>query len=141
MPAIINESAPTSTEAAANVMSRLGQGQFRSNLIAYWGACAVTGCKLLPILRASHIKPWSHSNDIERLDVHNGILLVPNLDVLFDEGLISFDDEGRMLVSPLLDEGHRKLFRVPAKSKLCVTERHTPYLKYHRENVFVSGKT
>ena len=36
----------------------------------------------------------------EKVDHFNGLLLVPNLDVLFNEGLISFRDDGRMLVSP-----------------------------------------
>lgn len=140
IPAIVSEFSSTKTEAVTNVMTRLGQGQFRDSLIAYWGACAVTGCKLLPLLRASHIKPWCVSNDTERLDVYNGILLVPHLDVLFDEGLISFDNDGRMLVSEFLDIDNRKLFRVPVRTHLRVAERHVPYLTYHRVNIFISGE-
>ena len=40
------------------------------------------------ILIASHIKPWRVSNNNERLDVYNGLLLLPNLDKLFDKGYI-----------------------------------------------------
>lgn len=139
IPEILAKLEIRNTEAVASVMTRLGQGQFRADLFSYWGGCAVTGCKLRRILRASHIKPWRVSNDAERLDVHNGLLLVPHLDTLFDEGLISFSDDGRMLVSQLLDETNRKLFRVTVSKKISITVRHIPYLKYHRETVFVLG--
>ena len=54
--------------------------------------CSVTNCELHKILISSHIVPWSKSNEKERLDVGNGILLSPNLDSLFDRHLISFQD-------------------------------------------------
>jgi len=141
VPAIIDQFEERRTEAIANVMTRLGQGRFRDELISYWGACAVTGCEVLPILRASHIKPWRVSTDAERLDVHNGLLLVPNLDALFDAGLISFDEGGRMIVSRILTTDNCKLFRVPSRTRIAITESHTPYLEYHREKVFVEGAT
>lgn len=80
------------TEREAIVQSRVGQGKFREDLIRYWGKCAVTGCELIKILKASHIKPWRYSSNIERLDKFNGLLLIPNLDSTFDNGLISFDN-------------------------------------------------
>ena len=54
----------SSTERDSIIKSRIGQGQFRQSLINYWSACAVTGCKEQKLLRASHIKPWSKSEDI-----------------------------------------------------------------------------
>ena len=76
----------------------------RQSLIAYWqGLCAVTGLDVLPLLRASHIKPWARcESDAERLEVFNGLLLAPHLDALFDGGWISFDDNSGVLVSPEL---------------------------------------
>lgn len=38
-------------------------------------------------LVASHIKTWSHSNNIDRLDIQNGLLLCPNHDALFDKDI------------------------------------------------------
>ncbi|HET9245398.1 MAG TPA: HNH endonuclease signature motif containing protein, partial [Xanthobacteraceae bacterium] len=58
-------------------------------------------------LRASHIKPWRESSDRERLDPANGLLLTANLDALFNDGLIAFDDEGQMLVSAQLTRKDR----------------------------------
>ena len=51
------------------------------------------------MLKASHIKPWNISDDYERLDEYNGLLLTPNLDAAFDSGLISFDKDGVILIS------------------------------------------
>jgi HNH endonuclease len=64
--------------------ARLGQGKFRTQLDSAWGnACAVTRCSIQEVLRASHIKPWHSSNNRERLDPENGILLTAHLDAFF----------------------------------------------------------
>src|SRR6266487_316274 len=90
------------TERDAVIKSRVGQGRFRTNLIEMWGECSVTGCQVIDILKASHIKPWRFSTNTERLDLYNGLLLLPNLDALFDLGLISFKDSGEILISKRL---------------------------------------
>jgi putative restriction endonuclease len=127
------------TEVVARVMARLGQGEFRDKLLIHRkGCCAVTGCTLQPILRASHIKPWRVSNDFERLDTYNGLLLVPHLDAIFDEGLISFDEKGALMISAMLTEDNRKLFQLTSKKRVKVEERHLPYLLYHRNEVFIN---
>jgi len=77
------------TERWSQVRTRIGQGEFRKKLITYWNGCAVTDCKLIKILRASHIKPWRFSTNAERLDEYNGLLLLPSIDSLFDAGLIT----------------------------------------------------
>jgi putative restriction endonuclease len=66
------------------------------------GRCAVTGTNVAALLRASHIKPWRVSDNGERLDPENGLLLVANLDAAFDARLVSFRDEGTILSSPNL---------------------------------------
>lgn len=82
------------------VNARLGQGGFREALVEIWGGkCALTGCDIGPVLRASHIKPWRISTNPERLDPRNGILLAASLDALFDKCLISLTPEGRLLAS------------------------------------------
>ena len=73
----------SSSERETIVKARIGQGRFRQNLIDYWSACAVTGCKEEHLLRASHIKPWSKASLEERLDLYNGLLLSPALDACF----------------------------------------------------------
>jgi HNH endonuclease len=69
------------TTKKALIDCRVGQGIFRENLITYWKArCAITGLSLTALLRASHIKPWRDSNNSERLDPFNGLLLSPSYD-------------------------------------------------------------
>lgn len=127
------------TEREAIVQSRLGQGKFRTQLIDYWSRCAVTGCEEIRVLRASHIKPWRVSDTSERLDVYNGLLLTPNLDVLFDIGLISFNDNGRIITNPSLT--NESMYQLGLQSDMRIqesllTERHQEYLYYHRMYVF-----
>lgn len=91
---------PNSTERKGLVTSRVGQGAYRKRIIHRWEyKCAVTGFNKLDILIASHIVPWCDSNDNERLDVDNGILLSPTYDALFDRHLISFENTGKIILS------------------------------------------
>jgi len=85
--------------AKSYLPTRIGQGSYRRRIVQIWGGCcAVTGNPYTDLLIASHCKPWNISNDSERLDGNNGLLLTPGIDKLFDRGVISFDDEGRLLV-------------------------------------------
>lgn len=86
------------TTRKAIVDARIGQGVFRRELIEVWGGCAVTGCAVLKLLRASHMKPWRDSNNNDRLNKFNGLLLTANLDQAFDQGLISFNSTGHILI-------------------------------------------
>lgn len=127
------------TTRQAIVQSRIGQGQFRASLVQYWQGCSVTGCKQIELLRASHIKPWRDSSNTERLDVYNGLLLLPNLDACFDSGLISFDDNGEIIISSKLSETTLKQLGINSHMKLLrVEQSHKVFLIYHRQNVFRS---
>ena len=96
---------PTTTERKGLVTSRVGQGYYRHEILnRFEGKCAVTGADSEELLIASHIVPWRDSNEFERLDVNNGILLSPTYDALFDKHLISFSDEGEILLSSTVPE-------------------------------------
>ncbi|MHB0764236.1 HNH endonuclease [Stutzerimonas sp. NM35] len=125
------------TERDSIVKSRIGQGLFRDNVIAFWGGCAVTGLSNLSLLRASHIKPWRDSSNHERLDPINGLLLQPTLDHLFDMGLISFDKNGKVIFSPALSKDDiEKLELTDAIRLRKLPVKMVGYLKYHRSHVF-----
>jgi len=125
------------TEREAIAKARLGQGKFRKALLEEWKGCSVTGVFLPSVLRASHIKPWRVSSNFERLDVHNGLLLLPQYDELFDAGLISFSDKGSILLSKTLRGVPLPLLGVEKQSRLRhVREAHKTYLRYHRSLVF-----
>ena len=114
--------------------ARIGQGKYRKDLIELWEKCSVSNCKMTDLLIASHIKPWSESFNEEKLDPYNGLLLLPNYDKLFDKHLISFDDDGRIIISPQIKKGEYKILGISANDKLFnVFEENKPYLKIHRE--------
>jgi predicted restriction endonuclease len=118
----------------ALIKARCGQGIFRKKLDERWGdACAVTNCGVRDLLRASHIKPWRKSDNKERLDPENGILLLANIDILFDKGLVSFDDRGRLLVSPRLSAADTRLLRLSGRLRRKPEERQRAYLAQHRK--------
>jgi putative restriction endonuclease len=131
------------TEVERMVKQRVGQDVFRASLMDYWkGACAVTGVTHARLLRASHIRPWAEcDSDAERLDVFNGLLLAAHLDAAFDSGLLSFTDEGSVIINGSLcaEDCARlgigsdlRLKRVPAQI--------IPRLAWHRAHVFAGGK-
>ena len=78
--------------------ARIGQGLFRKRVILLDPACRVTGVTDTRVLIASHIKPWKSSSNAERISGYNGLLLSPHVDALFDDHLITFEDDGRMRV-------------------------------------------
>ena len=127
---------PTTTERRGLVTSRVGQGYYRQQLLDKFDwRCAVTSCTLAEVLIASHIVPWRSSTDAERLDVENGILLSPAYDALFDRNLISFDDEGAIILSPLLGDTQITDLGIDPNAKICISEGMRPFLVRHREKL------
>ena len=102
---------PSTTEAERLIIQRVGQDIFRDRLMTYWqGRCPLTGITDPALLRASHIIAWKDcTNDADRLDVHNGLLLSALWDAAFDTGLVTFADDGRPEFSPKLTEAAREL--------------------------------
>jgi len=133
---ISKDNSLTTTEKAILVNARRGQGQYRNNLINYWGGCAVTGYNNQRFLVASHIKPWRVANNTERLDKYNGLLLTPNLDKAFDLGYISFAETGKVQLSKEL--ANRVSLGLMPSMKIILAEQHQEYMSYHRAVVFKS---
>ncbi|MCF7804025.1 MAG: HNH endonuclease [Candidatus Marinimicrobia bacterium] len=134
---VSNDDSVSETEKDSLIKSRLGQGVFRKSLMDYWQRCAVTGYQSSKLLVASHIKPWRSSDNKERMDVFNGLLLIPNLDKAFDKGFISFKKNGSIIIS----EFFQKPASLGIKSdlNLKISNRHQPYLEYHRDIVFLQA--
>ena len=124
---------PNITERTGLVTSRVGQGYFRQQIIEKWGGqCPISGIDILPILISSHIIPWSESNDQERLDVENGILLSPLYDALFDKHLISFEDDGKIVISERLKGKNIHRFSINEETRINVSKGMVKYLARHR---------
>ena len=120
----ITSSNRSNTEKETMVSARIGQGEFRRKVLAMWdNRCAVTKVSVRQSIRASHIKPWRESSDEERLDPNNGLPLVATLDSLFDTNLISFDENGKILISHHLSKSDRSDLRL--NEGMCLTKRLT----------------
>jgi putative restriction endonuclease len=125
------------TERDAIVRARRGQGRFRENVATVERACRITGVTNTAYLIASHIKPWRHAANEERLSKNNGLLLAPHADFLFDRGFISFS-EGRILISEVADEKTLlKLGIDPARPKEVgsFNDEQERFLEFHRREI------
>lgn len=138
--AIIKSKNLTVTEKQMLIKSRIGQGIFRDGLIEkYEGKCVITGIDKTRLLTASHIKPWAICNNEERIDIENGLLLCPNMDKLFDYGLITFTDEGKMNISSFVGEQNIERLHISKDMvvNLKASKRLLKYMEYHRDTLFV----
>lgn len=116
---------------------RIGQSRFRKNLIAQFDVikCRVCGCSINKVdyLKASHILEWYKSNEIEKTDPNNGLLLCPIHDFLFDAHLITFNDDGNILISKNIEKQFYKNFEISDTTKIKILSENIPYLRKHRE--------
>ena len=126
------------TDRVVTSRARSGQSFFRRMLMAnYEGKCAVTSISEPDLLLASHIAPWS-THAKARLNPNNGILLNALHDRAFDRGLISFEDNLDMVVSPQLELAEDVApFFEGRKLRLPVRSLPDPaFLQHHREHIF-----
>lgn len=131
---ILADNTVSATEKSVQISIRIGQGKFREALISHWGGCAVSRYRDCRFLVASHIKPWSKSNPRERLDPFNGLLLLPNLDKVFDLGYITFEKSGAIRVSKAVEEP--SLLGIRQDLKVDLKEDHEEYMAYHRDEKY-----
>lgn len=124
------------TEKEQLVRSRRGQGVFRQRVLEVSSRCLLTGVSDQNFLIASHIKPWKDCTNKERLDGHNGLMLSPHVDRLFDRGWISFKADGEVLVSKSALPALKAWNIDPAKKVAGFSKQQEAYLIYHREFLF-----
>lgn len=96
-----NDGALSDTVRTAIITARRGQGLFKQRVMEIEHGCRITGVENSTHLVASHTKPWRDSSNEEPLDGENGLLLTPGIDHLFDRGFVSFEDKGRLIISPV----------------------------------------
>jgi hypothetical protein len=92
-------SGPRETPDDALYVSRDGQQEFRANIIAAYGKCAVTGCRVADVLEAAHIIPYV--NAASNLVV-NGLCLRADIHKLYDRDLIKIGTDYLVHVSDRL---------------------------------------
>lgn len=114
---------------------RITQGAFRKKLLERDKKCVICGLDIQTLLIASHIKPWSDADDYEKQDSNNGLLLCANHDALFDKGYISFDYNGKIKISNLIDKSYYEKLNVDKNIKIKLNEKQNKYMEYHRKNI------
>lgn len=132
---IIDDKTLSDTEKESVILSRIGQGVFRSKLMKLWNnQCVITGVSNQSLLIASHIKPWKISNNNERIDKFNGFLLLPTYDKLFDLGFISFQNNGSIIISNKILEPEK--LHISDNIQIKLFPQNIQYLEYHRNHIF-----
>jgi predicted restriction endonuclease len=135
------------TEAQVTTKIRIGQNFFRQMVLSSYGnRCCITGNPVPELLIASHIIPW-HEQPEHRLNPHNGLCLARTHDAAFDQGLITFDENNKLLLSRYLqdflpEETLESNFVAYAGSQLRSPEKFYPepdFLRFHREEVFLGA--
>lgn len=127
----------TDTDRETLIKSRRGQGKFRAKLFELEPYCRVTKVNKSTHLIASHTKPWSQSSNVERLDPENGFMLTPTVDHLYDSGLISFENNGDIIIS---ETAHvDSIIKMGLENMLIMnvggfTDGQKSYLDWHRNN-------
>ncbi len=134
------------SEGLSLTKTRRHQSFFRRTVLAtYQNRCCVTGNPVPELLRASHIIPWAQSEKL-RLKPINGLCLSATFDAAFDRGLISFDEDYRLMIGCRIaeflpnEELAATFFSHQSKS-LELPEKNLPSqdaLKWHRQHLFVS---
>lgn len=128
------------TDRAALVRARRGQGLFRDRVAQIERHCRITRVDNPAHLIASHCKPWRDATNEERLDGENGLLLTPSIDHLFDRGFISFEDNGRLIVSPIADRPSLERMGIRTAEPVNVgtfSQGQRRFLDFHRNAILL----
>jgi predicted restriction endonuclease len=132
------------TEGERVVRVRYAQDFFRRTVLAAYNMrCCISGIPVPGLLIASHILPWS-KYPAQRINPHNGLCLSTLHDAAFDKGLITFDEDNRLVLSKRLkyflpNDSLRENFVVFEGALLTLPEKFIPdtsFITTHREKIF-----
>ena len=131
------------TDKLSQVKTRVGQHVFKARLIEKWdNKCAITGVleQSPSILIASHTKPWAESDNYERLDGDNGLLLSPHIDKLFDTYRITFSQNSELIISKTINDDLLTAWNINKKIQLNLSDNQQYYMDYHRQKFTKQNK-
>jgi len=134
---------PIHTTVEKMVKVRVGQQRFKRDVLNDCGRiCPFTNITDESLLIAGHIKPWAKSNDEEKLDPKNGLLFTPTFDRMFNNGFISFKDDTKLILSPLVSNKTASLLGIRSNMELSIPllgnshKGRRIFMEYHRNFVF-----
>jgi hypothetical protein len=137
----VNSAIPP-TECEAIIRARCGQGVFKSRVMEREQRCRVTKVENPVHLVASHCKPWRNSNNQERLNGENGLLLTLSIDHLFDRGFIGFEGNGNLIISPVAHRPSLERMGIEVRDTVNVgpfTAGQWNFLEFHRDMVLLKA--
>lgn len=128
---LLESSSLTEYEKRALLKQRIGHSKF-ARLVK---KRAKNVCQINNIISrnliASHIKPWAFSKNNEKLDPANGLCLSPNYDCLFEDGHISFNDDGSIIIKGL-SNSEISSYGLSGNEIIKVANGQEKYLTWHR---------
>ncbi len=133
------------TDVTATVRVRRGQQFFRQSILSAYGVrTCVSGINVPRLLVASHIKPWGKFPN-DRLDPRNGLCLSNLHDAAFDNGLMTVDENLKVVLSKrlrayfpqaALESNFVPYDGVAIRLPDRLAEPSPDFLRYHREVIF-----
>jgi putative restriction endonuclease len=139
---LVTDSNVPYTEKLALILARNGQGLFKNRVSKIESRCRITGVENPVHLVASHCKPWRDSTNGERLNGENGLLLTPSIDHLFDRGFIGFEDNGKLIISPVAHRPSLQRMGIDTLGIVNVggfTSGQKQFLDFHRNAVLLQA--
>lgn len=131
------------TDQVGKTKVRIGQAYYRKMIVSlYGGKCCVTGLDVPKLLRASHIIRWADDKE-NRMNPENGLCLSGTYDLAFDQHLISFDEDFRMIVGSEISDHFTNAvtcnyFKKFIGKKIAMPSKFLPsqeFLQVHREQM------
>lgn len=134
---------PLHTTVEKIVKVRVGQQRFKRDVLSDCGrVCPFTNITDESLLIAGHIKPWAKSNDEEKLDPKNGLLFTPTFDRMFNNGFITFKDDTKLMISPLVSNATVRLLGIQSNMEIPIPllgnshKGRREFMEYHRSFVY-----
>lgn len=129
---------PDFTGAEKEVLSkqRIGHSRFAKLVKERAGFRCMVKPAICRNLIAAHIKPWSLCEPQEKTDIGNGLCLSPDMDGLFENGEISFSQDGQVLTGNLTEQ-EVSAYGLTGTEQIPITSSNMPYLEWHRLNKYV----
>lgn len=141
----VDESIPLGFDETVTTKQRVNQNFFRNAVLAsYKNVCCITGISTPQLLIASHIKPWSKSNESEKTNPRNGLSLNTLHDAAFDKGFITVTPEYKIIISDKIKDIYNgntvnKFFNCYNGKSIILPEKFPPnkdFLLYHNDMIF-----
>jgi putative restriction endonuclease len=140
---LLEDGSLVDTDRWALVKARRGQGLYKDRVSKIEARCRITLVENPSHLIASHSKPWRDATNEERLDGENGLLLTPTIDHLFGRGFIGFEDNGRLILSPVAHKPSLEMMGIRTEEPVNVgafSSGQRKFLDFHRNDVLLKSK-